>query len=146
MMRAGNLAGVVAALALAAQPALAADLVDDRPAMRRTTMFVGASMRLDLDQRRPRPVARLQAGMAPVPAPGQIAFRRGGLELGVTGRKARMYLAGQDAQALRNRMGVGTTETVLLVGAGVLVLLVVVAAAATPGNLLDTCDDGPECL
>lgn len=145
-MKSENVIAAVAALAMAGQPALAADLVDDRPAMGRTTLFGGASVTVDLDRKRARPVARLQAGMSPVAAPGRITFRRGGLELGVIGGKPSLTLAGQDARALRDRMGIGATETVLLVGGGLLVLLVVAAVASAPADLLDTCDDGPECL
>ena len=145
-MRVKAYVAAMAAVTIMVQPAVAADLIEDRQAMSRTTMFVGASVRMDLDQRRARPTARLQAGMTPAWRPGFTPMRTGGVEIGVAAGKPRLTLAGQDAQALRQRMGIGTTGTVLLVGAGVLALLVVVAVASAPADLLDTCDDGPECL
>ena len=145
-MRLSKFAAAIAVSAIVIQPVHAADLVDDRSATVPTTLFVGASVTMNLDDRRSRPSARLQVAMAPVAAPGRPVIRRGGLELGISDGEPRMYLAGQDAQMLRTRMGLGTTETVLLVGAGVLALLVVVAVASAPADLLDTCDDQPECL
>ena len=145
-MKAGGLLAAVAALTTSFQPALAADLIDDRPEMSRTTMFVGTTVRMNLDRRQMRPTARLQAGMTPTWRPGFTPARTGGIEIGIAGGKPALTLAGQDARAIQRRMGIGTTGTVLLVGAGVLALVVVAAVASAPADLLDTCDDGPECL
>lgn len=144
-------AGAIAAALLmaGAQPCLAADLIDERDVAGRPAAFAGASIRLDLSKPKARPDARLQLGimrtqgtMAAPPA------RLRGFELGRSrDGKAAFYVGGMETREARQKLGMGGSPgTYVLVGVGVLALVVLVAVASAPADLLDTCDDGPECL
>jgi hypothetical protein len=116
----------VAALAMAAQPALAAsDLLDGSGASYRSAGFIGVRTQMLLGQRKAKaPTARLVAGMT------RYAFedrsgrtigmvRAPGLELGFD-RTGKMvpYVAGQSMPEMEKRLGVrgSTGKTLLIIG------------------------------
>jgi hypothetical protein len=138
----------------AAQPALAAeDLREISSPQHRTAAFVGAAMRVPLGSGRSaaRPAARLQAGFTHSyrdlrsAAPAETV-RVASFELGASaGGKPAFYMAGREAGDLRDKLG-ASTGTVAVIGVGLLVGLLALAAAGSKGVNDDAlCWDGEDC-
>jgi hypothetical protein len=138
MPRPSHAAAALAALLFAAHPCAAADdLRDASAAGRRPSPFAGISFSLPLNgSGKVRPSARLQ--FAPARPAGGTFPRSGaaGLELGLAkAGKPALYIGGRPTAEIGERLHLGGSKgTILIVGGG-LVLLVLVAAAvadATP--------------
>jgi len=144
MIKISSIVGVLAAVALAAQPCAAAPSPVG-PTAPAASAFGGVRLRLPLGGAAARPQLRLQ--LAPAfamrdPRTGAAeTVRAEGLEIGVgRGGRPDLYLNGQAGRDLHAKLGVkGSTGTTLLIVGGVLVALVVVAAAAGGAGFGDTC-------
>lgn len=148
-MKHARVAALAAALAMTAQPAFAAVRMIDRDAQPgRQAAFAGASLLLDLSRPRAKPQARLQLGVTRLQATGSADMARlRGLELGRSKGKAALYLNGIELREARQQLDVGgSTATYVLIGVGVLALVVLASVASAQADLLDTCDDQPECI
>ena len=116
-----TLPAAAALLMLAAQPASAADLVDDPGASRmQTGAFAGVRFRIGFGERRPEPpTARLSLGMTHFRGDGRAEIRSlpgSTLELGITRRgRADLYIGGQRLQAIQHRFGLAPIATAVLV-------------------------------
>lgn len=129
---------VAGQLLTAAQPALAAELVDSHG--QQIGAFAGARLRVPLDgnvrQRRIRAGLTLAPTLRTLAADGQSQLRFGeGLELGITGREpVRLLLAGQDVRRLgaaeddNDRHGGPSTLGWIAIGVGAALAIVVGAA------------------
>lgn len=142
MTKPSHAAAALAALLLAAQPCAAADdLRDSGSAQRRSAPFAGVGFSLPLGgPGKASPSARLQFTAAR-PAGGTFA-RAGaapGLELGLAkAGKPALYMGGRSTADLGRRLNMGgKTGTVLIVAGGVVLLLLLANAVAdaqpTPG-------------
>ena len=116
-----TLPAAAALLMLAAQPASAADLVDDPGASQmHTGAFAGVRFRVGFGERRPDPpTARLSLGMTHFRGDGRAEIRSlpgSTLELGITRRgRADLYVGGQRLQAIQQRFGLAPFATAVLV-------------------------------
>jgi hypothetical protein len=133
-------AALLAAGILAVQPCAAADdFRDFNPTHRRTSAFAGMNVRLPLDRGTPaKPSARLQLTSAYSSMDARTGavqtFKAQGLELGagLKGKPA-LFLNGQNTAEMKQKLQVkGSTGTILLVAGGILLVLVLVAAASVP--------------
>ncbi|HEX8482017.1 MAG TPA: hypothetical protein VF650_08960 [Allosphingosinicella sp.] len=149
MPKPSHAAAALAVLLLAAQPCAAADdLRDTSAAQRRTAPFAGVGLSLPLGgPAKASPSARLQFTAAR-PAGGTFA-RAGaapGLELGLAqAGKPTLYIGGRSTAELDRRLNLGGSKGTILVVAGAVVLLVLLAAAVadaqpTPGPDEDAFD------
>lgn len=149
---------VAGQLSIAAQPALAADLTENRS--QQMGAFAGFRMRVPLDgNSRQRQV---RAGLAVAPSmhshamngPSQLAIGEG-LELGIVGhRPVRLMLAGQDLRRLgaaqdsegeeREEHHGPSTLGWIAIGVGALVLVTATAGFFIVEDIID-CDDGEDC-
>ena len=139
MLRIRSAAAFAAASSIAFHPCLAAD--DFRASAfteQRTAAFAGASLRIPLGAREAaRPSLRLQltpAYYSRDPATSAIRSRRPeGLEIGASGGRPALFVAGQPASGLERRMNAGgsTGTTLLIVGGVVVVAVLLVAVAAS---------------
>jgi hypothetical protein len=149
MMKAVKAGAVSSALLMVcAQPCLASTSFDQGSAMSRPAAFAGASVRLELGKPKARPDARLQLGMTRTQgANGEALMQLRGLELGRSkSGKAAFYVNGMETRQVQQKLGIGgSTGTYVLIGAGVLLLVVLAAYASASADLLDFCDDQPEC-
>jgi hypothetical protein len=137
-MRWIEVAAAAAALAIAAQPCLAADLPSDGSGTRgRLGAFAGIGVSVPLGGgRKPVPRARLQLGAAynVYDARSGALLRSGraaGLELGAAKSGAPNFsIAGQEDAELKRKLGLhGTTGYVVIGGVVLLVVLVLRAVA-----------------
>ena len=128
------LLSAVAALSMAATPAVAADDLREVSQMAHPGLFAGATFRLALDGSQARPVARLGLTSYRASAASFRQIGQGGLQIGLTRRGwTQLSIAGQPVDQLEQRMQLnGSSRTLLIVGG-----VVVVAAAV----LLVTADD-----
>jgi hypothetical protein len=129
---------LVAALALAgltASPAAAsvrdaAFAASSDHQQAQTSLFAGATYRINFDRRSGKPMARASLGIGGMMhSPGSSEMRIGqGLEIagGKTGRPA-LFIAGREAGEIERRAGLSTGATIALAVVGV----VVVAGAVT---------------
>jgi hypothetical protein len=139
MLKIRSAAAFAAALAVAAQPCLAADDIRNIGfTEQRMAAFAGATLRVPLGtERAPRPSLRLQ--LTPSyqlrdPASGAVrSLRPEGVELGLAAGRPSFFVAGQPARGIERRMNVGgSTGTTLLIVGGVVVAVVLVAALSIP--------------
>ena len=131
-----KLSGFLAIAFLAASPAatsvreVAFASTADR-AQPRTSMFVGATYRLDLDGKagKPRSRASLQlSGMMSAPDASNLRIDQGLEIAGGKAGKPALLIAGRDAGELGDRAHLGTGATIAVVVVGVVVVAGVVAA------------------
>lgn len=126
MTRFRDLAALLSATALAAQPCFGADLFQDGHSLeRRMGAYAGASVRIGLGAgEREAPSARLKLGMT-----GHETDRRSGartqafdasaVELGLGGGgRPLLWVGGRSTEELERRMGLDGTQTTLLVIGG----------------------------
>jgi hypothetical protein len=143
MTNAASWGAFAAILVLGAQPCVAAeDFKDREQGERRTAAFAGATLKMNFGQRsNPKPEARLQLGMRHNFEGSPAAARQVALvELGEgrTGKPA-VYVAGQDAGQVEQKLAVkGTTGNVLIgVAIGVALLVVIAFASMDDDKLFD---------
>ncbi|HEY0114043.1 MAG TPA: hypothetical protein VGB59_12970 [Allosphingosinicella sp.] len=147
-----------AALMLAAQPCLAAELVSVQapgaaPTMSRTAAFAGGTIRLPLGRggaggaKAMKPQARLQIGFAHNRTGGSFGVREmsvSGLSLG-EGRKgkAALFLGGTGLRDFRKKVGMSTGGAIAVgVGVTLVALLALAAASGTPDIGCSVGDEG----
>jgi hypothetical protein len=133
----------IAALALVAQPALAADdfrNIETR-AEHRSAAFAGARIRVPIGSgeaaERRRPSARLQLGVDHVyedrrSASPAVAYRTSGIELGFSRSRAApsLFVGGAPARDVQRRLGVSTGGAIAI-GVGVTLIALLAAVAVT---------------
>ena len=143
-MFAKHVGAFVMLAALLAQPAIAAEPLGAFSGAR-PAAFGGFTMRLPLGRQGPaRPEARLQLTTYRADASQSGRVRSPdpkGLELGVSkAGKPLLFAGGQDVARARQKLGLDTGTTILIVG-GVLAAVVVVALAAGGAGMGDTCPE-----
>lgn len=149
---------VAGQLSIAAQPAIAADLTENRS--QQMGAFAGFRMRVPLDGNAQE--RRIRAGLAVAPSmhsramnrPSRLAIGEG-LELGIVGRQpVRLMLGGQDIRRLGagqdSESGEGeehhgpSTLGWIAIGVGALVVVTATAGFFVVQDIID-CDDGEDC-
>ena len=118
----------------------------DRPAAQ-TSMFAGATYRIDFDRRKNEPRGRASlklSGMATSPGSSAIRFSDG-LEIsgGQSGKPA-VYLAGRDLGQLKRKAELSGSGTALIIG-GIVVLAVVVVLVASDVHHDNKCSEEEDC-
>jgi hypothetical protein len=119
----------------------------------RTTAFAGGTVRLKLgaDQRAARPEARLHAGFARISRDSRAGVGPqmlvGGLALGQSKKGGLAFLVGgSDVTQLKHRMGMSTAGAIAIgVGATLIALIAIAAAAAPPDFGCGLSSDPDEC-
>ena len=137
MTRATQVAAMLAAGMLVAQPCAASDLRNGQSMQRQSSAFAGLNLRLPLGQaRQAKPTARLQFTTSQTLRDERTGatqtFKPQGLEIGgAKGGKPMVYLNGQSTADVKKKLGVGGTGTTILIVGGVVLLVVVVAALSS---------------
>ena len=139
-----SVTAALAASMLIAQPCLAAEDLRDQSELRyRSSPYAGATFRVSLEgARKAGSSLRLQAGIRRIgegrgAAASAHPLQLSAVELGASADGMPVvYLAGQEARDLRQRLGVrGSTGKTLLIVGGVLVLVVLVGLMSSGGQL-----------
>jgi hypothetical protein len=141
-MKIVNWLAASAMLILTGRPALAAEdfrYINAQPE-RRTAAFAGALIRMPLghlgSEARALPTARLHLGAEHVyrdrrSATAAIRYRTAGLELGLLDNAApKLFVAGAPIRKAKGRLGISTGGAIAI-GAGVMLLAILAAAAAS---------------